>query len=266
MAVAQKGAISFALVYIPVDLFVATQDNDIRFNQLSKKTQARVRYKKIDESTGDELANEDIVKAYQYDKGKYVVVTEEDFEKVKTEKDKSVQIVQFTELGSIPPVFYNRSYYVAPQKGGEKPFALLRKAMLDRNRVAIGKTVMGSRETSVVLIPSERGILMETMFYEDEIREIPRDLPDVALAPAELDMADRLIDTMDKPFDPGVFKDEYQEKLRRLIESKIEGKEVAVSAESGGKNIMDLMDALKASLNQTEKPAKPARKRKQKAG
>lgn len=267
MAVGQKAAISFALVYIPVDLFAATEDGDIRFNQLAKKTQARVRYKKVDESTGKEIANDEIVKAYQYDKGKYVVVTDEDFEKIKTDKDRSVQIVQFTDLGAIPPVYYKRSYYVTPQKGGEKPFSLLRKAMLDKGKVAIGKTVLGSRETSLMLMPSDSGLLMETMFFEDEIRAAPREAREVEVNKTELDLAEKLIDTMDKPFAPEQFKDEYQAKLRAFIESKIEGREVAAPAEPKTSAIADLMDALQASLDQTAKPAaKPARKRKKKAG
>ncbi len=267
MALSQKGAISFALVYIPVDMYTAVQDNDIRFNQLSKSTQGRVRYKKIDESTGEELKSDDIVKAYQYDKGKYVVVTDEDMEKIKTEKDKTVQILQFTDIDAISPVFYNRAYYVLPQKGGEKAFELLRKAMDDKGKVAIGKTVMGSTETTLALIPEKRGILMETMYYNDEVRELPREVPQPSVSDAELEMAEKLVDAMAKPFEPESFKDEYQERLRELIESKIEGKEISMPAQPKTKSVVNLMDALKASLEQS-KPAKTkaAPRRKQRAG
>ena len=146
MPASQKGAISFALVYIPVELYTATQDNDIRFNQLSKDSHNRVRYKKVDEKTGEELGSDDIVKGYQYEKNKYVVVTDEDFEKIKTEKDRAIQILQFADQGEICPVYYKQTYYVAPQKGGEKPFELLRRAMLEQEKVAVGHTVMSGTD------------------------------------------------------------------------------------------------------------------------
>ncbi len=255
MAVAQKGAISFALVYIPVNLYTATQDNTIRFNQLSKETKGRVRYKKIDEVSGKELTTEDIVKGYEYDKGKYVVLTDEDFEKVKTEKDKSIQILQFSDLHEISPVFFDRSYYVTPQKGGEKAFELLRQAMEGRNRIAIGHTVIGANEVILALSPADDGLIMQTLHYADEVREIPRDIPQAKVDAAELKMADRIIASMEKPFEPAAFKNEYQERLRGLIEDKIEGREIAQPAAGGGNRVINLMDALKASMDELEGPA-----------
>ncbi|MCD8140620.1 MAG: Ku protein [Planctomycetaceae bacterium] len=261
--VAQKAAISFALVYIPVDIYTATQDNDIRFNQLSKHSNGRIRYKKFDEATGKEIANEDIVKGYQYDKDKYVVMTDEDFEKVKTEKDKSIQILQFSEVREISPVYYARAYYVAPQKGGEKAFELLRRTMLNRSKVAIGHTVMGSNEVVLALIPEDDGILMQTLYYDDEVRAMPKTSVRPEMNPAEMEMADCIVSGMEKPFEPAAFENHYQKRLRDLIESKIEGREIALPKESAGNNVINLMDALKASVDELHLDAKkPARSRK----
>ncbi|MCC8189650.1 MAG: Ku protein [Planctomycetes bacterium] len=264
MPIAQKGAISFALVYIPVNMYPATRDNDIHFNQLAKESKGRVRYKKIDEATGKELTSDDIVRAYQYDKGKYVVITDDDFEKIKTEKDRSVQILQFADKSEICPVYYNRTYYVIPQKGGEKPFELLRQAMLDKGKVAVGRTSLGASEVMLALIPADTGICMHTLHYQDDVKAMPQDIPQPAIDKEELSMAEKIIENMSKPFDPAQFQDEYQKRLRDLIESKIEGKEIALPKPAAQGEVISLMDALKASLEQN-KPAKAPR-RKQKAG
>ncbi len=250
MAIALKSAISFALVYIPVNLYTATQDNDIRFNQLAKGSQGRVRYKKVDETTGKEVANDDIVKGYEYDKGKYVVVTDEDFDKIKTEKDRTIQIMQFSEMREICPVYYEKGYYVVPQKGGEKAFELLRQSMLAKDRVAVGHAVLGTKEATLALIAADEGIYLQTLYYEDEVKDIPREVPDVTLGEAELQMADKIISSMEKPFRPEEFHDEYQKRLRELIENKIEGKEIAIPKSGDAGKVIDLMDALKASMDE----------------
>jgi Ku protein, prokaryotic len=250
MAISQKAAISFALVYIPVNLYTATQDNDIRFNQLAKETKGRVRYKKVDESTGKELSNEDIVKGFEYDKGKYVVVTDEDFEKIKTEKDRNIKIAQFSEMREICPIYYEKAYYVTPQKGGEKAFELLRQAMLARNKIAVGMSVLGTKEVIVSLIPADDGILLQTLYYENEVKEVPREVHDVKLDKSEMTMADKIIETMEKPFKPEEFQNDYQDRLRALIEDKIEGKEISIPKSEGGAKVINLMDALKASMDE----------------
>lgn len=147
MAVSHKGAISFGLVHIPVALHTATQDNDIRFNQLCKSDHSRVRYKKVCSGCGKEATEDEIVKGFAYEKDQYVVVTDEEFERIKTEKDRSLQIIHFTDLSTIDPVYYEKSYHVVPEAGGEKAFSLLWRAMKEENKVAIAKTVMGVSET-----------------------------------------------------------------------------------------------------------------------
>ena len=250
----KKGAISFGLVYIPVDIYKATQNNDISFNQLVKDKNGeltRVKYMKTCPSCNEEIKNDDIVKGFQYEKNKYVVVTNDDFEKIKTKKDKSINILQFSDQDSVPSLYLDKSYYLISQKGGEKPFELLRQAMIENNKVAIGQTVLGTKETVMMLKPEDDGILMQTLYYEDEIKEIP-DSPskskDVEINETEKEMANQLVENMSAKFDPAAFKDEYQEKLTQLIEAKIEGKEITAPEESGGGNVIDLMDALQASL------------------
>ena len=265
MAVSHKGAISFGLVFIPVKLYTATQDNDIRFNQLHKGDNARVRYKKTCSHCGKEITTSaDIIKGFEYDKDKYVVVTDDDFEKIKTEKDKTIQILHFAQLNQISPIYYDKTYHAVPETGGEKAFELLRKAMMDEQKIAICKTVMGTQETLLAIIPREDGILIEKMFYQDEIKDLPT-YGKTEVNEAELKMAKMLIESMDSPFEPSMYKDEYQERLKEVIEQKIAGKEIISPAEEPKSNIINLMDALKASIEQ-KKPQeeKPKQKRKPK--
>lgn len=264
MPASQKAAISFGLVHIPVELYVATQDNEIHFNQLVKGSNKRVRYKKTD---GDKpVTNEQIVKGYQYEKDKYIIIDNADIEKIKTPKDSAVEIVQFVDQKTIPSVYYNKAYYVLPVKGGEKAFELLRTAMQEKGKVAIGKTVLGTKETLLALISNDKGILMQTMFFHDEVREVPKETPHPKIEKKELDMALLLMDSMDRPFMPQEYRDEYQERLRAMIEDKIEGREIAVPKAEKGGNVISLMDALQKSLQQgkpaKKTPSRPASRKK----
>lgn len=260
MPVAHKGAISFGLVHIPVSLYTATQDNDIHFNQLHKNDNSRIRYKKVCAHCGKEVAAQDIVKGFEYDKDKFVIVSEEDIEKIKTEKDKTIQILHFANLNQISPIYYDKTYHAVPDIGGDKAFELLRRAMMDEQKIAIGKTVMGTQETLLAIIPREDGILIEKMFYQDEIKELPKAYNKTDVNDAELTMAKTLIATLDKPFDPEKYKDEYQEKLKEVIEKKIAGQEIVAPSAEPQNNVIDLMEALKKSIEEN-KPAKPAVKK-----
>ena len=263
MAVTQRGA-----VYIPVALYPATQDNNIRFNQLAKDKDGnlkRVQYKKTCAGCGRELSPGDIVKGFQYDKDRYVVVTDDDFEKIKTEKDRAIKITQFTDPGSIPEIYFNKSYYVVGDKGGEKPFELLRKAMAEENKIAIGTTVLGNSETVVAILAEGDGLMVKTLFYQDEIREMPEEAARPDVGEGELDMAKKLIETMEKPFDPSEFHDEYQNKLNDMIQAKIAGQEIVAPREESANNIINLMDALKASI-ENNKPQKKAGQKRKKTG
>lgn len=259
MPVSHKGFISMGLVNIPVALYTATQDEDIRFNQLCPDG-GRVKYKKICASTGEEIDNKHIQKGFQYEGDRYVVVTDEEFEKVKTTKDKALQIYQFTDLSSIPPIFYDKSYHAAPEKGGEKAYELLRRILFEENKVAIAKTVLGTKETLLMIMADEEIIFVQTMFFENEVREFPKQFQRPEVTEAELKMGKALINQMDKAFNPADFHDEYQIRLRELIEKKIAGKRIVSAKQAKPDNIINLMDALKASVDSKKTKATAAKK------
>lgn len=256
--ISRKSVITFGMVAIPIAMYTATQDNDIHFNQLHKEDNSRIRYKKTCAHCGKEIKTEDVVKGFEYDEDKFVVVTDDEIEKIKTEKEKSIQILHFAQLNQISPVYYDRTYQAAPETGGEKAFELLRAALMAEQKIAIGKAVIGTKDTLMAIIPREEGILISTMFYADDIKEIQKQYTKPQVSEPELNMAKMLINSMDTPFDPSKYKDEYQIKLRELIETKISGKEVvAAKSESPGK-VIDLMEALKASVDKAKKDKESA--------
>jgi len=248
MAVSHRGAISFGMVHIPVGLYTATQDNDIHFNQLCKEDGSRVKYKKVCSGCGKEIGAGDIVKGFEYEKGKYVTLTDDDFEKAKSEKDKTIHILHFTDLQNIRPIYYDKTYHAVPEQGGDKAFELLRRAMKEENKVAVAKTVMGTKEKLLALIPTEDGILVETLLFAEEVKETPKELGHPQVQEAELTMAKTLINAMVQPFRPEQYQDEYKAKLWEIINKKIQGKEITAPAENIQVNVIDIMEALKQSL------------------
>ncbi|MBR2951177.1 MAG: Ku protein [Lachnospiraceae bacterium] len=261
MAVAHRGAISFGLVHIPVGLYTATQDNDIHFNQLCKEDGSRVRYKKVCGSCGKEVTSEGIIKGFEYEKGKYVTLTDEEFEKAKSEKDRTIHILHFTDLKDIRPIYFDKTYHAVPEGGGDKAFELLRTAMLQEGKVAIAKTVIGTKEKLLALIPTGSGILIETLFFADEIRQAPKEPVRPELKEQELNMAKSLISTMVQEFEPEKYHNEYQARLWEIINQKIQGKEIVTPKEDQPNNIIDLMEALQKSLDQAQGEKKPKKKR-----
>ena len=260
MPAAHKGAISFGLVHIPVALHTATQDNDIHFNQLCKEDGSRVKYKKVCAHCGKEVTSSDIIKGFQYAPDQYVTMTDEDFEKAKTPKDKTIQILHFADLTSIRPIYFDKTYHAVPETGGDKAYELLRRAMLDEGKVAIAKTVMGQSEKLLCLIPTDKGLLIETMFFYDEVKEMPKEPAHPELSEQELTMAKTLINSMVKEFEPEQYHDEYQARLREIIEAKIAGKEVVTTPAEKPDNVIDIMEALQKSIQQAnsgeDKPKK----------
>lgn len=254
MAVAHKGAISFGLVHIPVDLYTATQDVGIRFNQLHNKCKQRIRYKKTCPTCDvADLKSEDIVKGYEYEKDKYVIMEDEDFESIKTEKDKTITILHFTDLKEIDPIYYEKTYYVVPN-GSDKAYALLKTALENEQKVAIGKTVIGTKETLVTIRPAKEGLIIETMYFLEEIKAIPKAFANIEVNQAELDMAKMLINNMTDEFKPELYRDTYTDRLRDAIQQKINGQEIVEAVEQPQRsNVIDLMEALKQSVQATRK-------------
>ena len=170
-SVSHKGAISFGLVHIPVSFYTATREQKISYNQLHRDTHQRIRYKKVLDD-GMEVKQEDIVRGYEIEKGKYVIMEDDDFEAIKTPLDKSIQILHFADIEEVDPIYFEKAFYVVPDGGGEQAFELLRTAMLQENKIAIARTVIRISETLVALVPGKNGILAETLFYAEEIQPI----------------------------------------------------------------------------------------------
>lgn len=251
MAVAHKGSISMGLVLIPVGLYKTTVDNDIHFNQLCRESKQRIQYKKYCRHCDTEVTSDDIIKGYEYEKGKYVVMTNEELEKLKTKKDKTIHILQFAKISEVNMIYFEKDYYAVPDSGAEKAYELLRQSLLAEKKVAIAKTVMGTSEKLLVLYPTKNGIIVKTLFYEDEIASMPKSVPKMKLDENELNMAKLLIQNMTKPFEAAAYRDEYQARLREAIMKKIQGQEIVAVDSGEPSNVIDLMEALQKSLELT---------------
>jgi DNA end-binding protein Ku len=253
------GAISFGLVTVPVKLYSAVQRKTVRFHQLSGKTGVRIQQKRVDPSTGDEIAYEDIVKGYEIAPDQYVLIEPQELEALDPVKTKTIEIQDFVALDEIDPIFYDHPYYLAPGPGGAKPYRLLYDAMVETRRVAIAKVVIRQKENLVAIRPMDGGVLgMSTMIFADEVVPPDRidDIPDdVETNEREVEMAKMLVDSLAGDFEPGKYADTYREDVLALIERKAEGKEVAVqpAREEEAKPVPDLMAALKASLDAVQK-------------
>jgi DNA end-binding protein Ku len=266
------GAISFGLVNVPVKLYSATSPKTVRFHQLSSKTGARIRQKRVDPSTGDEVAYEDIVKGYELSPDRYVLIEPEELEALDPKATKTIDIEEFVEESEIDPIYYDHSYYLAPTTGGAKAYTLLLEAMREAGKVAIGRVVIRSRQQLCALRPTEGVMTMSTMLFGDEV--VPPDRIDeldaVGEAEAskrELTMAQQLIGSLSAEFDPDKFRDDYRDRVLDLIERKAAGEEIAVQPEAEDTTpAPDLMAALEASLAEIrsgdgdEPPKKPAAK------
>ena len=246
MAYSYKGSISFGLVYIPVTLHSTIKNNDIGFNMIDKKTMSRVKYKKTcADCDGREVRQEDIVKGYEYEEGKYVLFDEKDFEKLKSKKDKNITIEQFVNLAEIDPLYFDKPYYVAPT-GAEKAFAVLLSAMEEEGTAAVAKTAIRAKDGQM---------LLNTLFFAEEVTKNPAKEIKNEASEAEIRMAKTIIESMMGKFEPEKYKDEYREKVLAAIEQKISGKEINSPRERSEGKVIDLMDALQKSLLAVKKPA-----------
>lgn len=259
MAYSYKGSISFGLVYIPVTLYSAVKDNSIGFNMIDKKTMSRVKYKKTcADCDGREVKQEDIVKGFEYEDGKYVIFENKDFDKLKSKKDKNITIEKFVKLSEVDPIYFDKPYYVVPT-GAEKAFAVLLAAMEQEDKAAVAKTVLGTKETLILIRAKGGQMLLNTLFFEEEITANPAKEVKEQGSEAELKMAKALIEGMSGKFNPSDYKDEYRSKVQEAIERKISGKEIVSPKESGSDKMIDLMEALTKSLELAQKP-KPAKR------
>ncbi|HRO43230.1 MAG TPA: Ku protein [Flavipsychrobacter sp.] len=247
-----SGAIGFGLVNIPMKLYSATESAKLDLDMLDKKDHAKIKYNRMNADSGKEVAWGDIVKGYKYEDD-YVILTDEDFEKASPEKSKTIAIEEFTEAAMIDPAFYDTPYYIEPAKGGERAYALLREALKDTGKVAVGRFVMRSRENLCIVRPQDNMLVLMKLRFAEEIRDTKElNLPSskVDIKPAELKMAEALIDQLTpKKFDIAKYKDTYDQALLKLIEAKAKGKKIAAPKPKAAKTkTVDLMEQLKASL------------------
>jgi len=264
-----KGSISFGLVNIPIKLHTATEDKDIKLRTLHNKCHAPIKYEKICSVCEEEVKPEDIVKAYEYTKGKFVVLDNEELEKLRKEnEDKAVEIIDFVKMEQIDPIYYDRSYFMSPSEGGGKAYSLLRKALLESKKVGLAKIIIRSKEQLAVIRVYENVLIMETIHYPDEVRkagDVPSVPADDKVTERELDTAIMLIDQLTSDFNPEKYTDDYRTALLELIESKRKGQEtVSAATKEVASNVTDLMAALQASIDRT-KPPKTAAPRKKAA-
>lgn len=259
MAAIWKGSISFGLVTIPVALHSATRaGQEIKFHLLREGDLSPVRYKRVAEADGKEVPWDKIVKGYEYEKGQFVVITDEDFERVNLKSNRVVDIQEFVDLAEIDPMFFDQPYFLSPEKGGDKAYALLRDALKQSGKVGIAKVVLRKREHLAAVKALGDALVLELMHFEDELAD-PKELPIPKSAEPrkkELSMAETLIDGMTEKWDPKKFHDEYHEAMTKVIEEKVKagGKEVPAEKPAHRKQakVIDLVSVLQESLNQAQ--------------
>lgn len=262
-----KGSISFGLVNIPIKLHAATEDKDVKLRTLHKECHSPIKYEKVCPVCDREVKNEEIVKAYEYTKGKFVVLEEEDLEALRKEnEDKAVEIIDFVKITEIDPIYFQRSYFMSPSESGGKAYSLLRKALEDSQKVGIAKIMIRAKEQLAVIRVYDNTLVMETIHFPDEVRKTV-DVPNVPsedkVTQKELDTAIMLIDQLTTEFEPDKYTDDYRTALLELIEAKRTGKELVTPTEKEPvSNVTDLMAALQASIDKTKPAKEPAKKKK----
>ncbi|MBR3118893.1 MULTISPECIES: non-homologous end joining protein Ku [Oceanobacillus] len=253
-----KGTISFGLVNIPVKMHAATENKDIKLRQLHKECKSPVKYEKVCPICEKEVKNEDIVKAYEYAKNKFVILDEEELESLKKEQeDKAVEILDFVQLEDIDPIYFEKSYYLSPNEGGGKAYGLLRSALSDTGKIGIAKMIIRAKEQLAIIRVYENVLVVETIHYPDEVRSV-QDVPnipeEVEIVKKELDTAKMLIDQLTNDFEPEKYTDDYRTALMELIEEKKNNEQTATGKEKAvPDNVTNLMDALQASLDRAKK-------------
>jgi DNA end-binding protein Ku len=254
-----KGHLTFGLVSFPIRLFSAARSETISFNLLHKEDHSRIKQITFCQSEDKPVPRSELVKGYEYEKDHYVVIDEEDIKKVAPKTARVMEILEFVKADQVDPIYLESSYYVAPDEGGEKPYALLFQALRESEYYALAKVAMHNREHIIVLRPGSKGILSHTMYFQDEIRQVEEFRTDTSLVKdKELAMAKMLISSLEADFEPQKYHDEYRLNLQRMIESKIEGKKVVAAPSEHIAPVIDIMEALKRSLAEKRKPAQAA--------
>lgn len=256
-----KGHLTFGLVSLPVKLFSAARSETVSFNQLHAADNSRVKQVLYCQHEDKAVSRSELVKGYEYEKDKYVVIAEEDLKKAMPATAKTMEILEFVKSAEVDAVYYESSYYMAPDDAGEKPYALLFEALKRSGHVGIAKLTMHNREHIVILRPGKQGMLLHTMYYEDEVRKVEEFRTDTSLVKdKELDLAMMLITSLQAEFEPAKYEDSYRKNVMAMIEAKVKGQEVVATPQAEHlAPVIDIMEALKASLAAGKKPVQSAK-------
>src|ERR1700688_989865 len=252
-----SGYLTFGLISMPVKLFSGARSSGISFNMLHRDDLSRLKQQYVCLADGKVVERSDIVKGYEYRKDEYVVIEPEEIKKIEPKTAKTMEILEFVKADEVDPVYFESSYYMMPEEAGRRPYALLTKALEESDYVAIAKLTMHNREYTVFLRPHKGGMMLHTMYYAEEVREVESfGAPDVEIKEAEVKVAHQLIEALADKWDPEKYHDNFQENLKKLIETKLEGGTVqAVEQPKKLAPVVDLMAALKESLENAKKPA-----------
>lgn len=257
-----SGVISFGLVSVPVRMTTATESKELKFHFLDRRDLEPIGYDKVNKTTGESVAADDIVRGFEVDKGRFVELTDEDIDRLDVELTHSIDICDFVSLDEIDPLFFRKGYYLLPQEGGEKPYRLLARALEETGRVAIAKVVIRNKQHLAAVRAVDDLLVLETMYYADEVRK-PEELPKSQVRAPEVEMAKTLIENLAADWDPEKYHDRYRSELLDLLEKKAKGKPLPEPQAEEGGEVVDLMEALRQSVAATKKKkAAPKAKRK----
>jgi DNA end-binding protein Ku len=251
-----SGTISFGLVSVPVRMFSATDSKELRFHFLDKNDLQPIGYDKLRRDTGEHVDNEDVVRGFEVEKGRYVPLEDEDLDRLDIELTKTIDICDFVDLDEIDPVYYRKAYYLLPQDGGEKPYRLLVRALEETGKVGIAKVVIRNKQHLAALRPWEDILLLETMYYADEVRRPEKVDGQVRLQKPEVEMAKSLVENLTDRFDPEKYDDTYRKELLALLRAKAKGEPLPEPQEEEGAEVADLMAALRESVERTKKQSR----------
>jgi DNA end-binding protein Ku len=258
-----RGTISFGLVSVPVRMFTATESKELRFHFLHKDDLTPIGYDKVRKDTGEHVDPEDIVRGFEVSKGQYVPLEDEDLDRLDVELTKAIDICDFVDLDEIDPVYFRKAYYLLPEDGAEKPYLLLVRALEETGKVGIAKVVIRNKQHLAALRPVDGTLVLETMYYADEVRKPDKVKAKGDLRAAEVEMAKSLVENLSEPFDPEKYDDTYRKELLGLMRAKAKGKKLPEPQEDEGGEVIDLMQALRESVEKTKRSARrrtPARK------
>ena len=255
-----SGTISFGLVSVPVRMYTATESKELRFHFLDKNDLAPIGYEKVRKDTGEPVAADDVVRGFEIEKGRYVPLEDEDLDRLDVELTHAIDICDFVDLDEIDPIYFRKAYYLLPQDGAEKPYRLLVRALEETGKVGIAKVVIRNKQHLACLRPFDDVLVLETMYYADEIRKPEAENGKVELRKPEVEMAKSLVENLSEPFKPEKYDDTYRKELLELIRAKAKGKKLPEPKDEEDGEVVDLMAALRESVERTKKQRTPRKR------